>query len=753
VSAGLASALGNKHESATSQTQSAIGSNIQIDTETPENLTALSRDTQNANHKVKAFDHNEVKEQQEAAQVAGELFAKVTGDLAKKFEFEDGSKEKIAMHALAGALAAKMSDGNVATGAAAGAGSEWLNMYVTDYLNEQAKDLKLDAGQKEKLKQAAQQMTALVIGAAAGAVTGGSSETMKQGALTSYNAETYNRQLHVDEIKWIKENAKRFAQEESERLGHQVTEQEAMERLITQAAQEVDYAWFKKIGEIDGQAQSFLRGVTAQGDVPPYDNRGTFINSDGKRQSMFTVMDKDEYYSTGKYSNALAQFDKANGHVVTNTLQPKVKYNLYTKSLSDGADAADRAYKANPSKENEAALNTANQNLITANNEADKWQTGGKYKRKIDAAAGAGGALAGEVMADVIAKELYGKKPNQLNREEKEVVSSVSQAAGALVGGAAANSSQGIGVGLTTAKNAVENNLLSKNEDEELFNISEKFEKAKELKQKEKNRGGELLKKDSYINFLIRLNQKDPSQLTEAQKNYLAVELHKIARSWNVPVSDLYNWDFSKEIKRNDSALTKYLSDEIKFWDSYVGKQAQSFAIGALAAGGGVAAVRVIPKAAGYLQETAVLSARNPVAAEMVVTGGYNAGKISYKTYDGQYKNKEELLNDIYSTGKDILKAPVMSKLGPVEQFFVSPAVDLMYEVNKVGATDKQIKTEMIGSATGAGYGLLSEFTLGKYSKFDGVPRIFFNVVGSSIASDEMKKIYSDSSNEKEGSK
>ena len=289
---------------------------------------------------MKAFDLQEIKEQQEAAQVAGELFAKATGDLAKKFGFEDGSKEKIVMHALAGALAAKMSGGNVATGAAAGAGSEWLNTYVTDYLNEHTKDLKLDAGQKEKLKQAAQQMTALAIGAAAGAVTGGTSETIKQGALTSYNAETYNRQLHVDEIKWIKENAKRFAQEESERLGHQVTEQEAMERLITQAAQEVNYAWFKKIGETDGQAQSFLRGATAQGDVPPYDNRGTFINSDGKRQSMFTVADKDEYYSTGKYSNALAQFDKANGHVVTKTLQPKVKYNLYTKSLSDGADAA-----------------------------------------------------------------------------------------------------------------------------------------------------------------------------------------------------------------------------------------------------------------------------------------------------------------------------------------------------------------------------------------------------------------------------
>ena len=46
-----------------------------------------------------------------------------------------------------------MSDGNVATGAAAGASSEWLNTYVTDYLNEQAKDLKLDDGQKRNLNK------------------------------------------------------------------------------------------------------------------------------------------------------------------------------------------------------------------------------------------------------------------------------------------------------------------------------------------------------------------------------------------------------------------------------------------------------------------------------------------------------------------------------------------------------------------------------------------------------------------------
>jgi len=89
------------------------------------------------------------------------------------------------------------------------------------------------------------------------------------------------------------------------------------------------------------------------------------------------------------------------------------------------------------------------------------WGAVEAYSANQNAAAGAGGALAGEVMADVIAKELYSKKPNQLNREEKELVSSVSQAAGALVGGAAANSSQGVGVGLTTAKNAVENNSFT----------------------------------------------------------------------------------------------------------------------------------------------------------------------------------------------------------------------------------------------------------------------------------------------------
>ena len=241
-------------------------------------------------------------------------------------------------------------------------------------------------------------------------------------------------------------------------------------------------------------------------------------------------------------------------------------------------EVADRAYKANPSKENETALNAANQNLITANNEADKWQTGGEYKRKIDgamnaisaalgglpaggivtsalspeinhqiklategspmankvahavwgaveaysanqnAAAGAGGALAGEVMADVIAKDLYGKKPNQLNREEKEVVSSVSQAAGALVGGMAANSSQGIGVGLTTAKNAVENNFLSDASRARLNALKTKYHRGEKLTNKEKLEFRDLIESDQRSDVLLDKFRKDPNSLNSKER-------------------------------------------------------------------------------------------------------------------------------------------------------------------------------------------------------------------------------------------
>ena len=146
------------------------------------------------------------------------------------------------------------------------------------------------------------------------------------------------------------------------------------------------------------------------------------------------------------------------------------------------------------------------------------WGAVEAYSANQNAAAGAGGALAGEVMADVIAKELYGKKPNQLNREEKEVVSSVSQAAGALVGGAAANSSQGIGVGLTTAKNAVENNFLSDASRARLNALKTKYHRGEKLTNKEKLEFRDLIESDQRSDVLLDKFRKDPNSLNSKER-------------------------------------------------------------------------------------------------------------------------------------------------------------------------------------------------------------------------------------------
>ncbi|WP_306291867.1 VENN motif pre-toxin domain-containing protein [Rodentibacter trehalosifermentans] len=372
-----------------------------------------------------------------------------------------------------------------------------------------------------------------------------------------------------------------------------------------------------------------------------------------------------------------------------------------------------------------------------------------------DPLTGAVAGVTGEATATILTKALYGKTPEQLTVSEKENISTLSQLAGGLAASLTAKANgttdqQGgtfisATAGAETAKRAVENNLLAREEDEELFNLSEKFNKNKALKVKDKERASKLLTKDAYINFLIQLNQKEPGRLTEAQKTYLNVELSKISRSLDIPIQDLYNWDFSNIIKRNDTALTKYISDDIRFWNSYEGRQAESLAIGILATGGAtgiIGTARTVPAVAKYTQELAKFSASNPVTAEMLVTGGYKAGEISYKAYDGQYKTEVAFQNDAYGEIKDLIKVPVLSKLKPAQQAINSVAFDFVYEVNKTGATDKQVKAETIGSLVGSGYGLTSEAVSTKYLNLHALPKVFLNVVGGAVTSDKAKEVY-----------
>jgi filamentous hemagglutinin len=79
-----------------------------------------------------------------------------------------------------------------------------------------------------------------------------------------------------------------------------------------------------------------------------------------------------------------------------------------------------------------------------------------------DAAAGAAGAVSGEVMGQLVMKQLYpGRKAGELTEAEKQTISALGTLAAGLAGGLAGGNTAGAVAGAQTGKNAVENNALS----------------------------------------------------------------------------------------------------------------------------------------------------------------------------------------------------------------------------------------------------------------------------------------------------
>ncbi|OTQ75972.1 VENN motif pre-toxin domain-containing protein [Gilliamella apis] len=72
--------------------------------------------------------------------------------------------------------------------------------------------------------------------------------------------------------------------------------------------------------------------------------------------------------------------------------------------------------------------------------------------------AGGAGAVAGEVAADIIRKQLYGKEVKDLTEEEKQTISALSQLASGLAVAAGGGSVGDAGAAISSSKNAVENN-------------------------------------------------------------------------------------------------------------------------------------------------------------------------------------------------------------------------------------------------------------------------------------------------------
>ncbi|WP_230586876.1 VENN motif pre-toxin domain-containing protein, partial [Ralstonia solanacearum] len=179
---------------------------------------------------------------------------------------------RVAVHALVGGLISRAMGGEFAAGAA-GAGVATL---VMETLGKELESSDTLRQLPEKDRKALMQLVSGAIGGiVAGAVSGSGSAAAAAGA-TSQMAEQFNRQLHPDEQKWIRDHAKEFARQQG------ISEDQAIERLSQQAAKQVDYLWRAQLSDgDDAAAKSFLSS-----------SKPTFTNPLGEQQKLFTATDQ-----------------------------------------------------------------------------------------------------------------------------------------------------------------------------------------------------------------------------------------------------------------------------------------------------------------------------------------------------------------------------------------------------------------------------------------------------------------------------
>jgi filamentous hemagglutinin len=116
------------------------------------------------------------------------------------------------------------------------------------------------------------QFASMVSGIAA-AVAGQGAQGVAIAASTGANAAENNRMLHALEEKWLKDQAKVFAQQEH------ISEETALKRLTQQALKQVDYLWRAQLADGDD--------VTAK--VFLVSNKQSFTNDLGEQQKLFTA--------------------------------------------------------------------------------------------------------------------------------------------------------------------------------------------------------------------------------------------------------------------------------------------------------------------------------------------------------------------------------------------------------------------------------------------------------------------------------
>jgi filamentous hemagglutinin len=150
-----------------------------------QDLASLNTDPSKANDQTKPFDIDKLQKQQQSAAALSQLLNMAVGTIAEKLRFDEGSPEKIALHAATGAIVSALSGGNIGSAALAGGAEELANGILVDVL-------KANPNLSDAQKLAIGEWAAAFVGAA----TGGT-----QGAAASLDNFNYNYLDHPDNDK------------------------------------------------------------------------------------------------------------------------------------------------------------------------------------------------------------------------------------------------------------------------------------------------------------------------------------------------------------------------------------------------------------------------------------------------------------------------------------------------------------------------------------------------------------------------
>ncbi len=295
IGAGL-SMLGNASDSSSSTTKSDIAAgSIQIRNGDASALASLDRSATELQQSglKEIFDQKKIDDQKELMGLAGAIGFRAAGDIASSMQqralseyatayntndsqgmaeaqakmdsWADGGVNKTLLHGLTGAAVAALGGGDVAGGALAAAGAEKAKLAMADYLR--GKGVASDS----ETYRALMELGSAAIGGALGGIAG---------ANTALAGDQFNRQLHPDEVKWIKDNAALFAYEQG------ISEESAKQILLVEAA-----------SYVDSTIQSALK------DVPMNEAAVKFLGTNNNEYDgvkAFDASDRDNFHLYGK---------------------------------------------------------------------------------------------------------------------------------------------------------------------------------------------------------------------------------------------------------------------------------------------------------------------------------------------------------------------------------------------------------------------------------------------------------------------